>query len=200
MNLLIMIAILTIWVVCGNFISKLQKEKKSYVLIIGGSFMVTMILVAIIGTAFGYLTGTMPPEPINAQVPATSLEPAPEAKNDEQPPELLEDTCLTLAHMFSGKSKLTDMQKETEWEKYKGKIFQWKVKVTDISSKTFGGFAVQAICVGSDSFIQDVYIEYPKEAKELLSPVQKGDRVTVKGKLVHYLGDLTGMSAIGLTK
>lgn len=110
-----------------------------------------------------------------------------------------EDSCLAVINLFGPKSTLTGYQREQLWDqKYKGKVFKWQLRVTDISSKVFsGGLHLQAACVGSDSLIQDIVISYKKDARPLFQSVQRGQTVTAKG-ILKYQGELIGLNADGI--
>lgn len=108
------------------------------------------------------------------------------------------ESCLELSEKFGASSKLSDLQKEELWKDYKGKAFKWDLKVTEVSSDMFGGFSVQFKCAPeSPSFIQDVQIKYPKEAKSTVMGLMKDETYTVEGVLKHS-GALLGMTADAL--
>jgi hypothetical protein len=114
---------------------------------------------------------------------------------DENKIELIKESCLKVSNIFGASSKLSDLQKDELWKDYKDKTFNWKLSVTEVSSKSFGdGFTVQYKCEGSNSFIQDVVVNYPSSAKQAVLGLEKGSVYSVKGTLTHY-SSLLGLSS-----
>ena len=138
------------------------------------------------------------------QSPTPASEPASEpvvAKRAAAPAaptvETVTESCLTLATKFGTSSKLSDLQKDEAWKSYKGKAFEWKLKITEVSSGTFGGYSVQAKCAPqSPSLIQDIQISYDSDAKDFVMKLQKDDVYTLKGVLKNS-STLLGLMADG---
>jgi hypothetical protein len=108
--------------------------------------------------------------------------------------EPIAEGCRQVADKFDASSKLSDLQKESLWEQYKGKQFEWKLRVVEVSSNMFGGYSVQFKCVPSRSLIQDVQISYPDSAREHVMQLEKDGVYVVRGKL-KISSTLLGLSA-----
>ena len=114
---------------------------------------------------------------------------------EENKAELIKESCLKVSNIFGASSKLSDLQKDELWKDYKDKTFNWKLSVTEVSNKTFGdGFTVQYKCEGSNSFIQDVVVNYPSSAKQAVLGLEKGAVYSVQGTLTNY-SSLFGLSS-----
>lgn len=112
--------------------------------------------------------------------------------------EVISDSCLALATKFGTSSKLSDLQKDELWKAYQGKSFEWKLKITEVSAGTFGGYSVQAKCSPqSPSLIQDVQISYDSDAKSFVMGLSKDEVYTLKGVLKHS-STLLGVMADGM--
>lgn len=96
----------------------------------------------------------------------------------------INETCYQLATKFGASSSLSDLQKSERWKDYEGSVFEWSLKVTEVSSDLFGGYTVQYKCAPkSSSFIQDVQIKYPESRKQYVMQLSKNQTYTVKGRL-----------------
>jgi hypothetical protein len=112
--------------------------------------------------------------------------------------EFVSESCDTLARMFGPGSSLSDLQKDELWKTYKGRAFKWGLKITEVSSDTFGGYTVQFKCGrNSPSLIQDIQIKYPDNAKDMVMQFEKGKTYEIKGVL-KFQSPLLGMTADAL--
>lgn len=112
--------------------------------------------------------------------------------------EFVSESCDTLARMFGPGSNLSDLQKDERWKTYKGRAFKWGLKITEVSSDTFGGYTVQFKCGrNSPSLIQDIQIKYPDNAKDMVMQFEKGKTYEIKGVL-NFQSPLLGMTADAL--
>ena len=145
--------------------------------------------------AFGWLAmvlisfaaGKPPGNNTTSQYQASSRAPSKE--------EPINESCETLSAYFDAESNLSDLQKEELFKKYKGKKFEWDLRVTDVRSATFGsGYTVQFKCKNSRSFIQDVVIDFDKDAKSFAMSLQKNKVYQIKGQLSRQ-STLLGLSA-----
>lgn len=115
-----------------------------------------------------------------------------------KPVEFVSESCDTLARMFGPGSSLSDLQKDELWKTYKGRAFKWGLKITEVSSDTFGGYTVQFKCGrNSPSLIQDIQIKYPDNAKDMVMQFEKGKTYEIKGVL-NFQSPLLGMTADAL--
>jgi len=161
-----------------------------------GGIGLIFVIAAMVGAGKSKASSSVSPTPASepasehaaAARPAKAAEPAVEA---------ITDSCLSLATKFGTSSKLSDLQKDEAWKSYKGKAFEWKLKITEVSAGTFGGYSVQAKCSPqSPSLIQDVVISYDGDAKDFVMKLQKDDVYTLKGVLKNS-STLLGVMADG---
>jgi hypothetical protein len=118
----------------------------------------------------------------------------PPANVSEAATPILGESCSNVAKKFDATSGLTDLQKDEVWTtNYKGKFFEWDLQVVEVSKGTFGGFTVQFKCKNSNSFIQDVQLNYPGNAKHLVKNLKKDHLYKIRGKLEKQ-STLLGMS------
>lgn len=118
------------------------------------------------------------------------------AKKDE--PSFVSESCLDLSTKFGPSSKLSDLQKEEMWPRYKGKAFKWRLQVVEVSSDMFGGYTVQFKCAPqSPSLIQDVQVKYGDKAKSFVVGLTKGSTYEITGVL-GMSSTLLGMTADAL--
>lgn len=108
--------------------------------------------------------------------------------------EKIQESCNQVSNLFDAQSNLSDLQKEEIWKvKYDGKQFEWPLKVVEVSAGMFGGLTVQFKCQNSRSFVQDIQLSYPKEAKSTIMQFQKGGVYKVKG-ILKMQSTLLGLS------
>jgi hypothetical protein len=106
------------------------------------------------------------------------------------------ESCLKVAGMFGSSSPLSDLQKDELWKQYEGRLFIWKLVVSEVAAETFGkGFTVQFKCIGSDSFISDVMMGYPESSKAEVLSLVKGRSYKIGGRLERFSG-LIGLTAV----
>ncbi|MFK5922530.1 MAG: NINE protein [Verrucomicrobiota bacterium] len=88
--------------------------------------------------------------------------------------------------IYNLQSDATDLQKESEWKKYKGKTIQWSGEVFDIG-ESFGSLTL-SIKMNSDTFTFDLLVFLRKEAKDDAISLRKGDPVTFQADLDSWGG------------
>jgi hypothetical protein len=107
------------------------------------------------------------------------------------------ESCLALATKFGSSSKLSDLQKDELWKAYEGKVFEWDLKITEVSAGILSGFTVQAKCAPrSPSLIQDVQLSYGADAKAFVMGLEKDSTYKLKGVLTGQ-NSLLGLRADG---
>lgn len=117
--------------------------------------------------------------------------------NAATPPPMITDDCLAVSSLFGTGSKLSDLQKDDLWPKYKDKMFKWDLQIVEVSAGTFGGFSVQAKCAPtSKSLIQDILIHYEAGDKDAVMRLTKGSTYGVTGILKNS-SSLLGLTAEG---
>ena len=140
------------------------------------------------------LVGAMNRGPANRNS-SRGVSSAENVSKDDNKVQFLKDTCLKVSNIFGSSSNLSDLQKEELWKNFKGKSFKWNLSVTEVSGETFGsGFNVQYKCQGSNSLIQDVVVNYPSSAKQVVLGLQKGGSYSVQGTLTSH-STLLGLTA-----
>lgn len=163
-----------------------------------------IVVTVLLGVVFVASLVRSPSAPRTASAPtgaATAAQQAPAAVQRQEPTvpkaKFISDSCSAMSRTFGPGSKLSDLQKEELWKKYKGQAFQWDLEITEVSSGVFGGYTVQAKCAqDSPSLIQDIQISYSGDAKNLVMQLQKGSAYTLKGVLTNT-STLFGMGADG---
>jgi hypothetical protein len=120
------------------------------------------------------------------------------AVQQEQQVTYVDETCSEVAEKFGTASGLSDLQMDEAWKAYRGKGFNWELRITEVSSDILGGFSVQAKCSPkSRSLIQDIQIEYPERAKAFVMGLRKGKVYNLRGTLSHQSA-LLGLGGSGL--
>lgn len=107
----------------------------------------------------------------------------------------VKESCNRLADAFGTSSRLSELQKEEMWKQYEGKMFNWTMEFVDADSETFGsGVVAHWKCQQSESFVSDVMLSYPANARGSVLQLQKGSFYKIKGRLKHTstLMGLTG--------
>jgi hypothetical protein len=106
------------------------------------------------------------------------------------------ETCGELVAMFGHESKLSDMNKEARFKKrYKGKRFDWKLEVSEISEGFLGGITGQFKCAnGSEAFVADIIISYDSDRKGYVAQLEKGSVYNISGVMKRW-GSFLGFSA-----
>lgn len=121
--------------------------------------------------------------PKNTNSASVSSSPQKEVVAIEEP-SYINDSCRSVSDLFDAQSNLTDLQKDEIWSsKFANKHFKWDMEIVDVSKGTFGGYTVQFKCSNSRSFVQDVLLQYPEEAKSIVMGLQKDRIYKVTGKL-----------------
>lgn len=97
-------------------------------------------------------------------------------------------TWKEISAIYSLKSKVTDLKKDIEWEKYKGKKIRWTGEVASID-KLFGSLLMQ-VKLNPETFTSDVIIDLEESEFEKAAEFSEGDKVTFEGILQSW-GTLT---------
>ena len=90
-----------------------------------------------------------------------------------------------IASLYGVNSGVTNLRKDEEWKKYRGKIVQWEGQVTDIAQGFFGGIRL-SIRMDPKTFTSDLLIDLKGDQKSKALQVQKGDTVIFKGILDEW--------------
>ncbi len=86
--------------------------------------------------------------------------------------------------IYNLKSRNTDLQKNEEWKKYKGKKVKWSGTVTSVSD-TFGTLSLQ-IKMNPDTFTSDLLISLNDNQRAKGLKLKKGDSVSFFGVLNNW--------------
>lgn len=86
--------------------------------------------------------------------------------------------------IYNLKSRNTDLKKNEEWKKYKGKKVKWSGEVTSVS-ETFGTLQLQ-IKMNPDTFTSDLLIRLNADQKTKGLKLTKGDTVRFVGVLENW--------------
>lgn len=107
------------------------------------------------------------------------------------PPAMIKVSCSKLVKDFgSVDTKLTDLQMEKEWEKYKGKRVKWTARVVDVD-ETFSKMSLRANCRRTP-LTYEMSIFFGDEWKSDLLKLKKKEKVTFIAELEGY-GKLLGL-------
>lgn len=101
--------------------------------------------------------------------------------------DFIKESCTKMHQLFGDESNLSSVQKEELWEKYRGKNFQWRIDVIDVS-QVGGDFAVEGHCLPGKSDQDKITVYFPKEAKAAAIKFRKGKTDMIRGKLKGYSG------------
>ncbi|MCA1807396.1 MAG: sel1 repeat family protein [Actinobacteria bacterium] len=109
------------------------------------------------------------------------------------------DSCFDLSTKFGVESKLSEVQKDEAWKGYRGKAFDWQLKIVDVSAlPVVGGFLVQAKCSPrSPSLIADLQLKYGSDVKPFVMQLQVGSSIKLQGTFTET-STLFGLTADGL--
>ena len=91
-------------------------------------------------------------------------------------------------------SKWTDLRKEEEWKKYKGKCVEWKGELSHLEQGWFGGLSVGFKHLPF-TLTFDVLVSAPRSEKDNLMKWEKGTSYTYKATLKDYAGVILPITA-----
>ena len=97
-------------------------------------------------------------------------------------------------HLFGVNGKLTDIQKDREWEKYRGLCVEWTGKLSYLDSKFFGGFSVGMKHLRG-TLTYDVLIDAPSSTEDILMGWNMDEVYTYRATLTRYGGAILPISA-----
>ena len=100
------------------------------------------------------------------------------AKQHQGDPEVISDISWnTIDEIYKIGNDNTDLQKDNEWERFKGKRVNWTGKVFSISEGVFGGLSMQ-VKMKESTFGSDLIIDLKDSEKSKAGKLKKGDSVT----------------------
>ena len=114
---------------------------------------------------------------VGACGPRTAGKVPPQAPGPAEADRTITEPCHELGHLFGSESPLSDLRRDERWKSYEGRLFTWRLRVVEVSSRLFGGYAVQYKCARSRSLIQDVQVSYPAGRKGFVLPLDLGKAV-----------------------
>lgn len=87
--------------------------------------------------------------------------------------------------IYNISSNASELQKDKEWEKLKGKKVQWSGYVSEVSNGLLGGLTLQ-IKMNPSTFTSDLIIDLKSSEKEKASKLSKDMYVTFVGTLDRW--------------
>lgn len=87
--------------------------------------------------------------------------------------------------IYGLESKYSDLQKDEEWKRFKGKRISWSGEVVEVSNGFLGGLQMQ-VKMNRNTLISDLIISLNKSSKEKAMKLSKGNRVRFTGKLDRW--------------
>lgn len=171
----------------GDFVDNKSQSRSN------GCLTVTALLIglSVLGCAgLAFLGALMGPESAHREGASGA---APVARASAATPLAPEQTCEVVAGTFSN-DKLTDLQKGELWKDYRGKVFTWDLRITDVKPGILGGFQIQAKCQRSRAFVADVLIEVPDARRSAVLQLQVDTIYTLSGELNNW-SNFIGLTA-----
>ena len=105
--------------------------------------------------------------------------------------EYIQSSCVDFCRIFGTQSKLSDLQKDEEIKKYKGKYVKWTGKVSSIDT-FLGTLKVQIKCL-PQTFVSDLIVSFEDDQKDALLKYSKDDSIGFEARIENY-GALIGHS------
>ena len=96
-------------------------------------------------------------------------------------------TFQELNDKFGPDSKWTNLRKEEEWKKYKGKCVQWSGELSYLDQGILGGISIGFKHVPF-TLTYDVLISAPRSEKDKLMRMEQGANYRYKATLKNYAG------------
>lgn len=87
--------------------------------------------------------------------------------------------------IYDVKSKYTKLQKEKEWEKFKGKTIEWTGEVAEVKDGALGGLQIW-VKMDRDTFTFDVRVDLHRAFENEAMKLKVGDSVTFRGELSSW--------------
>lgn len=117
-------------------------------------------------------------------------------QSDEGPKNVIPTsiTFYTLDWHFGSGSELTEMQKDIKWNEFEGYYVKWTGTVKTVGT-TFGDPYV-GLKIKESTWTYDVNITFRDEYIKRLSYLNKGDKITVIGKIIRGGGNLLAISLV----
>lgn len=111
---------------------------------------------------------------------------SPQAEDaQEQAPTISSLRFHHVNNLFGISGTLTELQKEHEWEKYKGQCVQWSGTLAHLEEGMWGDFKIGFKHL-PHTFTYDVLVTAPREKKDFLMSMRKGQGYTYMAILQEY--------------
>lgn len=94
-------------------------------------------------------------------------------------------TWNEIHQLYGIKSNHSDLQKDEEWKRFKGKRILWNGEVVEVSKSIFGALLLN-VRMEHDTFTSDLIITLNDSSKEKALKLNKGDYVQFSGKLDRW--------------
>ncbi|MEI7684843.1 MAG: hypothetical protein WCL32_07425 [Planctomycetota bacterium] len=132
------------------------------------------------------------PEPPQVKVNLQDLRPKPVfvPNQNNVPQKRADDPALTVTwkdvhRIYGSSSGFTNLQKEQQWETFRGKQVRWSGIVADVREGIFGGITLD-VKMEATTFRSDLMIELEDGQKALAALYKKGDPVTFEAILDNW--------------
>ncbi len=146
-------------------------------LIVVGVFFVLIVVLGIIGALVAPSgSQSSPPAPSVASSPVTAI---PVATPQERPISWREVDSI-----YNLQSKNTDLQKDEEWKRFKGKRVSWSGTVSAVADG-WTGLTLQ-VKMNPNTFTSDLLITLKKSEKPKAVRLHQGDEVRFTGTLLSW--------------
>lgn len=121
--------------------------------------------------------------------------------NDSKPADSVNQTKPAISpiqwseydNIYNTESNSTDMQKESAWEKFKGKTVAWQGTVSEVSEGTFGGLNL-SIKMSPKTMTSDILLTLKDDQKSKAINLTKGSKISFTGNLKSYGGAFLPLS------
>jgi zinc ribbon protein len=157
-------------------------KPQSQALALGCLFVLLLAGVGIFALFFGVTRSTTPSVSTSANHSTPSSEPTTPSEATTQT--ISDVSWDTINYIYNLGSKYTDLQKDKEWTRFKGKRVKWTGQVRAIS-QSFGSVTMQ-VKMNPDTLTSDLIITLKDTEKSKAERLREGDSVTFVATLTRW--------------
>lgn len=145
------------------------------------------VFLIVVGVVFGLIVllgiigALVSPSGSQSSSPASSSSNSPALAVTVAPPQERPISWREIDSIYNLKGNNTDLQKDEEWKRFKGKRVRWSGKVSAISDG-WTGLTLQ-VKMNPDTFVSDLLIKLKKSEKSKAVRLHQGDQVRFTGIL-----------------
>jgi len=164
-------------------------KPQSQALALGCLFILLLAGVGIFALFFGVTRSTTPSVSTSANHSTSSSEPITPSEPTTQT--ISDVSWDTINYIYNLRSKYTDLQKDKEWTRFKGKRVKWTGQIRAIS-QSFGSVTMQ-VKMNPDTLTSDLIITLSRtqrNPKQKDSEKETPSRSSPRSRVGHYLADL----------